>query len=288
MFIGMNGTSSSYLSTYPIGYGQQSTPPSILPNPWPTPVPTPNPEPFSPVHVNTIQQVSWIFDAFFGDNDGALSAQEAKWASNYLGFYESNLSNLFNTLSTEIQNGSANVDPNQDGKMTYIAPPIPPGTQTFAAPMSELTQLAQRSGDPNFVEASDLNPSPPPPPPPPPEFTPVELSMTRNISMWIDFSFGNGDMSLDAEEALRASQLLQDYNPNISKMYAKMADGLQNNNPAVDPDQNGKMSYYTPWWTFGNGPDELTMLAQRSGNPYAIEPADFNPSIPMPLMHPNG
>jgi hypothetical protein len=72
--------------------------------------------------------------------------------------------------------------------------------------------------------------------------------------------------------------MLQFYNPNLSSLFSQVAIGLQQGNPNVDPNRDGKMTYQDLIFAniqAGDSASELTKLAAQSGNPEVVEPGDF-------------
>jgi hypothetical protein len=233
--------------------------------------PTPN---FQGVPLSDVRLASQFVDRLIGDNDSALSFQESAIAANMLQFYNPNLSSLFSQIAVGLQQGNQNVDPNRDGKMTYqdlIFANIQPGDGA-----SELTKLAAKSGNPEVVEPGDFVTQPPPPQ----DFQPEFVETVRQVSGFADF---NRDGAVNQQEASFASNIFQNFAPNISKLFGQLASALQSGNTNVDPNRDGRMTYnnFFPFPTFAPIElDELTQLARRSGDPRLVEPGDLNPVTP--------
>lgn len=227
---------------------------------------------FTPASVGNIQLVSQFVDEWYGNQDGALSAQESQTASRLSQFFQPSLSALFDQLGLALQQGNLAVDPNQDGNMgihdlLFFGNTIAPGDSR-----SELTKLAQRSGKPDFVEPSDIRAASTPPPP---RFEPEAVETVRKISKFLDT---DRDGTLNAQEAASGSRLYRTYNPNVSKLLNSVSTALRNGNRQVDANQDGRMSYnnFFPFPTFAPiPPDELSELAKRSGNKQFVETSDF-------------
>ena len=180
---------------------------------------------------------------------------------------------MFDQLGKAIQQGNTNVDPDRNGSMSIHELVFFGGNTIVAGDgRSELTKLAQVSGNPDKVESSDIGI---PPVPPTTSFRPEYVETVRRISKFIDT---DRDGTLSAKEAASGSKLYRLYNPNVSKLLDSVATALRNGNPNVDANHDGRMSYnnFFPFPTFAPvPPDELSELAKRSGNKQFIETSDF-------------
>ncbi len=238
-----------------------------------------NPMAFQPIPIAGVRYLSQIVDNFYGNNDGALSAQEAQNGAQLMQFWNANYSNAFSQIATALQQGNTRVDPNRDGRMTFRELGFG-GFPTSPSILSELSQLGQRSGQPDILEPSDLI-AQMPPPPPTNTFNPVNLESARQASQWVDFSLGNRDGMIDRQEATFASNYLSQFSPDLGRMFGRIADAFSTGNRAVDPNGDNRMSYFNFWWTGTTSPDELTRLAGNSGSPNQIETSDFNLMMPL-------
>jgi Ca2+-binding EF-hand superfamily protein len=227
---------------------------------------------FKPAPVGHIQLVSQFVDEWYGNQDGALNAQESQTASRLSQFFQPSLSAVFDQLGLALQQGNTAVDPNQDGslglhELIFFGNTIAPGDSR-----SELTKLAQRSGKPDFVEPSDMTIAPTPPIS---RFQPEQVETIRRISKFLDI---DRDGTLSATETAKGSRVYRTYNPNVSKLLDSITTALLTGNNKVDADQDGRMSYnnFFPFPTFAPiPPDELSELAKRSGNEQFVETSDF-------------
>jgi hypothetical protein len=248
---------------------------------------------FQPEFVATVRAGGQLVDLLYGNRDSTLNSPESQTAATLYNISAPNLSRVFTQLGLALQQGNTNVDPNRDGQITLRDFPLFLGSPSPTGQRSELSSLAVRSGNPQTIDPSDIAapqpfPSPlpvpipfpqpvplPQPQPSPSFFQPEQVELIRQVGQFID---GNRDGAVNEQEAAAGRDFYRFYNPNLSALLDRLTTALRTGAPQADPNRDGRMTYinFSPFPTFAPlPPDELTLLAARTGSPQAVETTDF-------------
>jgi hypothetical protein len=130
-------------------------------------------------------------------------------------------------------------------------------------------------------------PQPPQFRPSQPTFRAIQTDYVRNAMAYFDV---NNDFQLSRQESSYGARILDRYSAyapqynSLSQIFNNIATGLANNNPNLDTDGNGFLTYDRDpdiRYIRDPGPVELDQLAARDGNARSVSSGDFSsPTTP--------